>query len=33
MDVGYATANLAAPYSRRMSGNTLYVDGGTHIIA
>lgn len=33
MDVGYATAYLATRYARRMSGNTVYVDGGTHIMA
>lgn len=33
MDVGFATAYLAAPYARRLSGNTMYVDGGTHIMA
>jgi len=33
MDVGYATAYLATPYARRLSGNTVYVDGGVHIMA
>lgn len=33
MDVGYATAYLATRYARRMSGNTVYVDGGTHIMS
>ncbi|TDV18528.1 enoyl-ACP reductase FabI [Paraburkholderia caballeronis] len=33
MDVGYATAYLATPYARRMSGNTVYIDGGAHIMA
>ena len=32
MDVGYATAYLATPYARRMSGNTVYIDGGAHIM-
>jgi len=33
MDVGYATAYLATRYARRLSGNTVYVDGGVHIMA
>jgi enoyl-[acyl-carrier protein] reductase I len=33
MDVGYATAFLATRYARRMSGNTVYIDGGAHIMA
>lgn len=33
MDVGFATAYLATPYARRVSGNTVYVDGGVHIMA
>jgi enoyl-[acyl-carrier protein] reductase I len=33
MDVGYATAYLATRYARRMSGNTIYIDGGAHIMA
>jgi enoyl-[acyl-carrier protein] reductase I len=33
MDVGYATAYLATRYARRMSGNIVYIDGGTHIMA
>lgn len=33
MDVGFATAYLATPYARRLSGNTVYVDGGVHIMA
>ncbi|WP_454731032.1 MULTISPECIES: enoyl-ACP reductase FabI [Cupriavidus] len=32
MDVGFATAYLATPYARRISGNTVYVDGGVHIM-
>lgn len=32
MDVGFATAYLATPYARRISGNTVYVDGGAHIM-
>jgi enoyl-[acyl-carrier protein] reductase I len=31
-DVGYACAYLATPYARRMTGETLYVDGGVHIM-
>lgn len=30
--VGFATAYLATPYARRLSGNTVYVDGGVHIM-
>jgi enoyl-[acyl-carrier protein] reductase I len=33
MDVGYTCAFLATPFARRMSGETLYVDGGVHIMA
>ena len=33
MDVGFACAYLATPYARRMSGQTLYVDGGVSIMA
>ncbi|ABF07451.1 enoyl-[acyl-carrier protein] reductase I [Cupriavidus metallidurans] len=33
MDVGFATAYLATPYARRLSGNTVYVDGGVHVMA
>ncbi|MFX1671117.1 enoyl-ACP reductase FabI [Paraburkholderia sp. A2WS-5] len=33
MDVGYATAWLATRYARRLTGNTVYVDGGSHIMA
>ena len=33
MDVGFACAYLATPYARRISGDTLYVDGGVHIMA
>jgi len=33
MDVGYATAYLATRYARRLTGNTVYIDGGTHIMA
>ncbi|MEK6293458.1 MAG: enoyl-ACP reductase FabI [Paraburkholderia tropica] len=33
MDVGYATAYLATRYARRLTGNTVYIDGGAHIMA
>jgi enoyl-[acyl-carrier protein] reductase I len=33
MDVGFACAFLATPYARRISGETMYVDGGMHIMA
>src|SRR5437762_3769636 len=33
MDVGFACAYLATPYAWRISGETLYVDGGVHIMA
>jgi enoyl-[acyl-carrier protein] reductase I len=33
MDVGFTCAYLATPYARRLSGATLYVDGGVHIMA
>ena len=33
MDVGFACAYLATPYARRITGETLYVDGGVHIMA
>ena len=32
MDVGYACAYLASPYARRITGGTVYVDGGVHIM-
>src|SRR5215510_3260545 len=32
-DVGYACAYLATPYARRMTGQTLYIDGGVNIMA
>ena len=31
-DVGEATAWLATDAARRMTGQTLYIDGGYHII-
>ena len=33
MDVGYTCAYLSTRYARRMSGETIYVDGGVHIMA
>jgi enoyl-[acyl-carrier protein] reductase I len=33
MDVGFACAYLATPYGRRLTGQTLYVDGGISIMA
>lgn len=33
MDVGYTCAFLATPLARRLTGETLYVDGGVNIIA
>jgi enoyl-[acyl-carrier protein] reductase I len=32
-DVGFACAYLATPYARRITGGTVYVDGGVHIMA
>jgi enoyl-[acyl-carrier protein] reductase I len=31
-DVGFTCAYLATPYARRVTGETLYVDGGVHIM-
>jgi enoyl-[acyl-carrier protein] reductase I len=33
MDVDFACDYLATPYARRISGETVYVDGGVHIMA
>jgi len=33
MDVGYTCAYLATPYARRITGGTIYVDGGANICA
>ena len=33
MDVGFACAYLATPYARRLTGQTIYVDGGVNIMA
>ncbi len=32
MDVGFTCAFLATPYARRLTGSTVYVDGGVHIM-
>jgi enoyl-[acyl-carrier protein] reductase I len=31
-DVGYATAMLAVDSARLITGSTIYVDGGAHIM-
>jgi len=33
MDVGYTCAYLATPFAQRITGGTVYVDGGANIIA
>lgn len=33
MDIGFTCAFLATPYARRLSGETLFVDGGVNIMA
>ena len=33
MDVGFACAYLATPFARRITGGTMYVDGGVNIMA
>ena len=33
MDVGYACAYLATPFAKRITGGTVYVDGGANLIA
>ncbi|HMA87239.1 MAG TPA: enoyl-ACP reductase FabI [Burkholderiales bacterium] len=33
MDVGFAVAFLATPYARRITGETMYVDGGVNVMA
>ena len=32
-DVGSACAYLASDYARRITGGTIYIDGGAHIVA
>lgn len=31
-DVGMATAFLATDFAKRMTGETMYIDGGYHIV-
>jgi enoyl-[acyl-carrier protein] reductase I len=33
MDVGFTCAFLATPFGRRLTGQTIYVDGGISIMA
>jgi enoyl-[acyl-carrier protein] reductase I len=33
MDVGLACAFLATDFARRITGGTIYVDGGAHVVA
>ena len=33
MDVGFACAYLATPYARRITGGTIYIGGGVHVVA
>ena len=33
MDVGFTCAYLATPFAKRVTGGTVYVDGGANIIA
>ena len=33
MDVGFTCAYLATPFARRVTGGTVYVDGGSNIVA
>ena len=33
MDVGFTCAFLATSYARRLTGSTIYVDGGVNIMA
>ena len=33
MDVGFTCAYLASPYAKRLTGSTVYVDGGMNIVA
>jgi enoyl-[acyl-carrier protein] reductase I len=32
MDIGFACAYLATPYARRITGETIYIDGGANIV-
>jgi len=33
MDIGFTCAYLASPYAKRLTGSTVYVDGGMNIVA
>jgi len=33
MDVGWTCAYLATPFAHRVTGGTVYIDGGAHVIA
>ncbi len=33
MDIGFTCAYLATPFARRLTGSTVYVDSGRHIVA
>ena len=33
MDVGFACAYLASGFASRITGGTIYVDGGAHVVA
>jgi enoyl-[acyl-carrier protein] reductase I len=33
MDVGFTCAYLATPFAKRITGGTVYVDGGANLIA
>jgi enoyl-[acyl-carrier protein] reductase I len=33
MDVGFTCAYLATPFARRVTGGTVYVDGGANVVA
>ena len=33
MDVGFACAYLASDFARRITGGTIYVDGGANVVA
>lgn len=33
MDVGFSCAYLATPFARRITGGTIYVDGGVNVVA
>jgi enoyl-[acyl-carrier protein] reductase I len=33
MDVGFACAYLASDFASRITGGTIFVDGGVHVVA